>query len=66
MKTGDIVKFRDGLYEDEKGAMYKVIEINDDRAFIEFVCNLPIPPQSIAKTCELVVIQYDKKDEQAG
>lgn len=43
MQTGDIVKFKDGLYSDEIGAKYKIIEINGDRAVIEFTCDLPIP-----------------------
>ena len=67
MEMGDIVKFKDGLYDDEKGARYKVIEINGDRAKIEFICQLPIPPNSIAKTSELEVVlkkKYDIKDEQ--
>lgn len=64
MKIGDTVKFFDGLYDDENGAVYKVIEINGDRALIEFICDLPIPPRSIAKTKELEVIQYEITDEQ--
>lgn len=57
MKIGDTVKFFNGLYDDEKGAMYKVIEINGDRAIIEFICDLPIPPQSVAKINELEIVQ---------
>lgn len=64
MNIGDIVKFIDGLYDDEKGARYKVVEINGDRTIIEFLCHLPVPPQSIAKTSELEVVQHDIKDEQ--
>ena len=64
MKIGDTVKFFDGLYDDEKGATYKVIEINGDRVIIEFICDLPIPPQSIAKIKELEVVQYEITDEQ--
>ena len=60
MEIGDIVKFIDGLYSDEKGARYKVVEMNGDRATIEFICHLPIPPQSIAKTKELEVVQKKK------
>ncbi len=62
MKISDIVKFTDGLYDDEKGARYKVVEINGDRARIEFICHLPIPPQSIAKTSELEVVPQNKHD----
>jgi hypothetical protein len=57
VKIGDIVKFMDGLYPDEIGAKYRVVEINGDRAIIEFVCDLPIPPQSTAKINELVILQ---------
>jgi len=58
MEIGDIVKFVDGLYPDEKGAVYKVLEINGDRAVIEFICDLPIPPQSVAKIAELEVVRW--------
>lgn len=57
MKIGDIVKFRDGLYADEDGTRYKVLEINGDRVVIEFICQLPIPPQSVDKIDELVVVE---------
>jgi len=56
MKIGDIVKFKAGLYPDENGARYRVIEINGDRALLEFICKLPIPPQSVAKTLELEIV----------
>ena len=56
MQIGDTVKFKDGLYTDETGAKYKIIEMNGDRSVIEFICDLPIPPQSIAKTNELEVV----------
>ena len=59
MKKGDTVKFKDGLYPDEEGARYKVIEINGDRVVIEFICYLSIPPQSVAKTNELEVVSDD-------
>lgn len=57
MQIGDIVKFKDGLYNDEIGAKYKVVEINGDRSVLEFICDLLIPPQSIAKTSELEIVQ---------
>ena len=56
MKAGDIVKFKDGLYEDEKGAKYKVLEVNGDRVSLVFICDMPIPPQSVARIEELVVV----------
>ncbi len=57
MQTGDIVKFKDGLYSDETSAKYKIVEMNGDRAVLEFICDLPIPPQSVAKTNELEIIK---------
>ena len=59
MEIGDIVKFLDGLYPDEDEARYKIIEINGDRAFIEFICDLPIPPQSVARISELEVVHQE-------
>ena len=56
MKIGDTVKFIDGLYPDENEAKYTVVEINGDRAIVEFICDLPIPPQSIAKISELEIV----------
>ncbi len=63
MKVGDTAKFVDGLYDDEKGARYRILEINGDRATLVFICNLPIPPQSIARISELEVIPYDQKSK---
>ena len=59
MEIGETVKFIEGLYPDEKGARYKVLEINGDRAVIVFLCDLPIPPQSIAKMSELEVVHQE-------
>lgn len=60
MNIGDTVKFKDGLYPDEVGAKYKVVEINGDRAIIEFIYDLPIPPQSVAKVNEMIVVNEDE------
>jgi len=57
MNIGDTVKFREGLYPDEEDAIYRIVEINGDRAIIEFICDLPIPPQSTAKVNELKIVQ---------
>jgi hypothetical protein len=59
MEKGDIVKFKSGLYPDEERAKYRVVEMNGDRAVIEFICDLSIPPQSIAKTIDLEVVSDD-------
>lgn len=61
MDIGDIVKFVDGLYSDEVDAKYKVVEINGDRAVIEFICDMPIPPQSVAKVGELIVVADEER-----
>jgi hypothetical protein len=59
MKKGDTVQFKEGLYSDEVGARYKVVEINGDRVIIEFICELPIPPQSIAMLSELEIVHEE-------
>ena len=64
MKVGNTVKFKDGLYTDEEGARYRVMEINGNRAVIEFLCQLPIPPQSVAKIDELELADEGNIDEQ--
>ena len=56
MEIGSIVKFKKGLYPDEEGVTYRLIEINGDRGFIEFIGNMPYPPQSVAMINELEVI----------
>ena len=61
MQVGDTVKFINGLYPDEEGARYKVLELNVDRVLIEFICQLPIPPQSVAKINELEVVGTGNK-----
>ena len=67
MKTGDIVQFKECLYSDEMGARYKVVEINGDRVIVEFLCDLPIPPQSVALISELEVIgESEVKVKPAG
>jgi len=57
MEVGTIVKFKDGLYTDEEGAIYKVIEDNGDRVFLEFICDLRFPPQSVALVRDLEVVK---------
>lgn len=57
MEVGTIVKFKDGLYADEEGAIYKVIEDNGDRVFLEFICDLRFPPQSVALVRDLEVVK---------
>ena len=56
MKVGDIVKFKDGLYEDEACQTYTLIELNGDRCIIKHITDLPIPPTSVAKVADLEVV----------
>lgn len=57
MKIGAIVKFKDGLYADEVDTTYRVIEDNGDRVFLEFICDLRFPPQSVAFVKDLEVME---------
>jgi hypothetical protein len=43
LKVGDIVKFVNE-YPDELGARFKVLEVNEKRALIEYVFNMTIKP----------------------
>ena len=57
IKIGELETIKKGLYEDEEGAVYQVLEVNQDRAVLEFVTtNLTIRPQSIANIAELEVV----------
>lgn len=54
IKPGDLVVFRKGLYADEEGAVYRVLEINGDRVILEFAnTNMTIRPQSVAMLSDL-------------
>ena len=54
IKKGDLVTFKKGLYADEEGAVYRVLEINGDRGFLELVnTNMIIRPHSVAIISEL-------------
>ena len=56
MKVGDIVKFKDGLYDEELGQTYILIELNGDRCIIKHITDLPIPPTSAALVADLEVV----------
>lgn len=56
IKVNDIVRFKRGLYADEEKTTYRVIEMNGDRCFIEYISNLFINPQSVARVEELELI----------
>ena len=63
INIGDHVIFKKGLYKDEEGAIYCVLEINGDRTILEMVnTNMVIRPQSLAILSELDI--YNEKDAQ--
>lgn len=58
-----LVEFKKNLYEDETGAIYRVLEINGDRCVLELHnTNMIIRPQSVAilDDLELVPEQQNK------
>jgi len=57
MQEGDVVKFKEGMYADEIGQHYVVLEMNGDRCFIKHISDLPIPPTSVAKVADLVLVE---------
>ena len=60
IKVGDLVKFKQGLYADEEGAIYRILELNGDRAIIEFVnTSMKIRPQSVARLAELELATFE-------
>jgi hypothetical protein len=61
-----VISCKKGLYSDEVWARYRVVEINGNRAFIEFLCDLPFPPQSVALISELEVIEESVIPERQG
>ena len=64
IQIGDFVKFKNGLYKDEEGAIYCVLEINGDRTILELAnTNMVIRPQSIAMLSELDKIDLDSKSK---
>ena len=66
IQIGDFVKFKDGLYKDEEGAVYCVVEINGDRTILEFAnTNMLIRPQSVAMLAELEKIETDSTPKSA-
>lgn len=54
MNIGDLVTFKKGLYQDEEGTIYRVLEVNGDRTILELVnTKMAIRPQSVGKISEL-------------
>ncbi len=57
---GDLVVFKNGLYTDEEGAIYRVLETNGDRGILELVnTNMVIRPQTVAILAELDLLDQD-------
>ena len=57
IKIGDLVIFKKGLYDDEEGAVYRVLEINGDRGMLELAnTDMIIRPQSVAILSELELL----------
>ncbi len=66
IKIGDFVIFKKGLYKDEEGAIYCVLEINGDRTLIELAnTNMVIRPQSVAVLSELDKIDLNSTTKSA-
>ena len=64
IKVDDLVIFKKGLYADEDGAVYRVLEINGDRCFLEFVStDMVIRPQSVAILSELEQLSIREEQE---
>lgn len=66
MKVGDQVKWAKPLNQDENKERFTLIEVNDDRCFIRFICDLPIPPVQVAKTADLVIARDELSSNTLG
>lgn len=54
VNENDLVTFQKGLYKDEEGAIYRVVEVNGDRCLLELInTSMVIRPQSVAKLSDL-------------
>lgn len=55
-KVGDLVRFKNGLYKEEEWLIYLILEVNNDRCFIEWVnTKMSIRPTSLAIVAELEI-----------
>ena len=64
IRIADFVTFKKGLYADEKGAVYRVLEINGDRCVLQLANpNIPIPPQSVAILADLELFSRIDKEQ---
>lgn len=55
MKVGDRVKWAQPVTQEESMERFTLIELNGDRCFIRFICDLPIPPVQLAKVSDLML-----------
>src|SRR5262249_24624959 len=55
MNVGDRVKWAQPVSLEESTERFTVIEFNGDRCFIQFVCDLPIPPVQLALVSDLLL-----------
>jgi hypothetical protein len=53
MKLGDRVKWAQPVSPEESMERFTLLELNGDRCFIRFICDLPIPPVQLAKISDL-------------
>ena len=58
MKVGDQVKWAQPSDEAESKERFTLIELNGDRCFIRFNCDLPIPPVQVARVSDLVLDSF--------
>lgn len=64
MIVGSLVKFKDGLYEEEQGMVYLVLEDNGDRGFIRWIGDSnPVPASFLARFDEMEIVGYAVNDE---
>lgn len=64
MLVGSLVKFKDGLYEEEQGMIYLVLVDNGDRGIIRWIGDTnPIPASSLARFDEMETVGYLLNDE---
>ncbi len=64
MIVGSLVKFKDGLYEEEQGMIYLVLVDNGDRGIIRWIGDAnPIPASSLARFDEMEIVGYVLNDE---
>lgn len=60
IKVGELVKFRNGLYEDEQETIYVVKEVNGDRSILQVIYpDMAIRPESAALLCDLEILESE-------